>query len=145
MSTKKRKKRKVLAWMRSKRDDEIARLKAEVAKLEQLVSDNSATATNKHNDLTLAERRIVDLEAELARSVDAEIAVGERAVEAEDEIDGLQAVAQAVKQALPLIQHYERQLAASLSCDDRSHDDDREPRRLLRAVLEALNALEKKS
>lgn len=44
----------------------------------------------------------------------------------------------AVRAAAPLLKHYERQLAASLSCDSRSHDQDREPRRLLIAILDAL-------
>jgi hypothetical protein len=44
----------------------------------------------------------------------------------------------AVRAAEPLLKHYERQLAASLSCDSRSHDQDREPRRLLNAILDAL-------
>lgn len=44
----------------------------------------------------------------------------------------------AVRKAAPLLRHYERQLAASLSCDSRSHDNDRKPRRLLNAILDAL-------
>lgn len=43
-----------------------------------------------------------------------------------------------VRAAEPLLKHYERQLTASLSCDSRSHDQDREPRRLLNAILDAL-------
>lgn len=44
----------------------------------------------------------------------------------------------AVRAAEPLLKHYERQLAESLSCDSRSHDQDRKPRRLLNAILNAL-------
>lgn len=44
----------------------------------------------------------------------------------------------AVRAAEPLLKHYERQLAASLSCDSRSHDQDRKPRRQLNAILDAL-------
>lgn len=44
----------------------------------------------------------------------------------------------AVRAAEPLLKHFERQLAASLSCDSRSHEHDREPRRLISAIIEAL-------
>lgn len=43
-----------------------------------------------------------------------------------------------VRAAEPLLKHYERQLASSLSCDSRSHDNDREPRRMLNAILDAI-------
>lgn len=43
----------------------------------------------------------------------------------------------AVLEAVPLLKHYENQLASSLSCDSRSHDGDRECRRQLNAILEA--------
>ena len=43
----------------------------------------------------------------------------------------------AVMEAVPLLKHYENQLASSLSCDSRSHDGDREYRRQLNAILKA--------
>ena len=39
--------------------------------------------------------------------------------------------------------HFENTLASSLSCDSRSHDTDREPRRKLCEVLNALDDLDK--
>ena len=48
----------------------------------------------------------------------------------------------AVLEAVPLLKHYENQLASSLSCDSRSHDGDREPRRQLNAILEAAENLQ---
>lgn len=47
----------------------------------------------------------------------------------------------AVKEARPLLKHYENQLASSLSCDSRSHDNDREYRRQLNAILKAESKL----
>ena len=44
----------------------------------------------------------------------------------------------AVRDARPVLKHFENVLAASLSCDDRSHDGDREPRRQLNEILNAL-------
>lgn len=44
----------------------------------------------------------------------------------------------AVSDAVPLLKHYENQLASSLSCDSRSHDNDREPRRQINAILNAI-------
>ncbi len=50
-------------------------------------------------------------------------------------------LAAAVSDAVPLLKHYRNQLASSLSCDSRSHDNDREPRRQINAILEAVNNL----
>jgi len=48
-----------------------------------------------------------------------------------------------VREARPILMHFENTLAASLSCDSRSHDTDREPRRKLCEVLNALDDLDK--
>lgn len=50
----------------------------------------------------------------------------------------LERLYEAVLLAEPLLRHYENQLASSLSCDTRSHDDDREPRKRILSVLAAL-------
>ena len=50
-------------------------------------------------------------------------------------------LAAAVVEALPLLKHYENQLASSLSCDSRSHDQDREPRQQLTAIIESVSRL----
>lgn len=44
-----------------------------------------------------------------------------------------------VEEAKPLLEHYENQLASSLSCDSRSNDNDKEPRKLLLNLLNSLN------
>ena len=46
-----------------------------------------------------------------------------------------------LQKALPLLKHYENQLASSLSCDSRSHDADRENRMILLDAIEAINRL----
>lgn len=46
-----------------------------------------------------------------------------------------------LREALPLLRHYENQLASSLSCDSRSHDADRENRKILLDAIEAINRL----
>ena len=43
-----------------------------IDEIEQLVSDNSATATEKHNELTVAERRIAEMEEKLTLCATAE-------------------------------------------------------------------------
>lgn len=48
----------------------------------------------------------------------------------------------AVIEAIPLIKFFENRLASSLSCDSRSHDNDREPRRQLNAILDAAAKLQ---
>ena len=45
---------------------------------------------------------------------------------------------EAVRTAKPWIKGFENMLASSLSCDSRSHDADRQPRRDINAVLDAL-------
>lgn len=52
---------------------------------------------------------------------------------------------EAVKEAKPWIKGFENMLASSLSCDSRSHDDDRAPRRDINAVLHALTECESTS
>lgn len=47
----------------------------------------------------------------------------------------------AVHDAKPLLEHYENQLASSLSCDDRSHSMDRKFRYQLQDILNALARL----
>lgn len=49
----------------------------------------------------------------------------------------------AVREARSLLMHFENTLASSLSSDSRSHDGDREPRRKLCEVLNALDDLDK--
>ena len=49
----------------------------------------------------------------------------------------------AVRTAKPWIKGFENMLASSLSSDSRSHDDDRQPRRDINAVLDALAECDK--
>jgi hypothetical protein len=49
----------------------------------------------------------------------------------------------AARKARPWIKHFERMLASSLSCDSRSHDNDREPRADICDLLDAIDALDK--
>ena len=44
----------------------------------------------------------------------------------------------AVIEAVPLLKHYKNQLLSSLSCDSRSHDNDKEPLRLINNILSAI-------
>lgn len=46
-------------------------------------------------------------------------------------------LAEAVNAAIPLLKFFENRLASSLSFDSRSHDNDREPRRQMNAILDA--------
>ena len=47
-----------------------------------------------------------------------------------------------VREAKPVLKHFENMLASSLSCDSRSHDADRKPRQLINAILDALAAVD---
>lgn len=58
-----------------------------------------------------------------------------------EEIDAVRAFVKAVRAAEPYLKTFENMLASSLSCDSRSHDNDREPRRRINDVLNALAAL----
>jgi len=53
----------------------------------------------------------------------------------------LEKLYKAVTDALPVIRYFENTLASSLSSDSRSHDQDRQPRMQLNALMEAHSAL----